>query len=107
MKPRYLYLSLCVFGTILPLWQLIPFLREQGFALPLLFQQLFSTRAGAFFGMDVLVSSLVLWTLVFVEGRRSGVRHLWIPVVGNLTIGVSLGLPLFLYMRELRLQRAG
>jgi hypothetical protein len=25
---------------------------------------------------------------------------LWLPVIGTLTVGVSLGLPLYLYLRE-------
>ena len=40
------------------------------------------------------------FVFVAVDGRRSGVRHLWAPVVANLAVGVSLGLPMFLYMRE-------
>jgi hypothetical protein len=31
---------------------------------------------------------------------RERVPHRWLPVLGSLTVGVSLGLPLFLYMRE-------
>jgi hypothetical protein len=27
-------------------------------------------------------------------------RHLWWPLLGLLTVGVSLALPLFLYLRE-------
>lgn len=46
------------------------------------------------------MSSIVLWIFVFVEGRRAGVRDLWAPIAANLAVGVSLGLPLFLYMRE-------
>ena len=56
-------------------------------------------------GADVLVSSVVLWVLVFVDGRRDSVRWLWLPIVANLMIGVSSGLPLFLYMREVRLEK--
>ncbi len=102
MKPKSLYLLLCVAGTVLPYSQLFPFVRENGLDLRLFFEQLFSTRIGAFFGWDVIVSSLVLWVFVFVEGRRAGVKSLWAPVVANLAVGVSLGLPLFLYMRERR-----
>ena len=39
--------------------------------------------------------------VVLSEGRRLGMKHLWLPVAANLTVGVSLGLPLFLYMREM------
>lgn len=105
MKPKILYLALCVAGTVLPYSQFVPFLREHGLDLRLFFEQLFSTRIGGFFGWDVIVSSVVLWTLVLVEGRRAGVRHLWAPVAANLAVGVSLGLPLFLYMREASLER--
>jgi hypothetical protein len=106
MRPRTLYLALCVAGVALPYSQLIPFLREHGLDLRLFFEQLFSNRIGGFFGWDVIVSSVVLWVFVFVEGRRAGVRHLWAPLAANLAVGVSLGLPLFLYLRERRLEEA-
>lgn len=107
MKPKHAYIALAVLGTLLPIWQFMPFARDHGPAFGLFFQQLFSTPVGGFFGMDVIVSSLVLWVLIYVEGRRAGVRHRWAPVVASLTVGVSLGLPLFLYMRELQLESAG
>lgn len=100
MKPKHLYLVLCIGGTVLPYSQFIPFLLEHGLDLQVFFEQLFSTRIGAFFGLDVIASAVVLWVFVFVEGRRSRVKHLWAPVVASLTVGVSLGLPLFLYIRE-------
>lgn len=104
MKPKNLYLMLCVPGTVLPYWQFIPFLWEHGLDLRLFFQQLFSNPVGGFFGLDVMVSSVVLWALVLIEGRRAGVKHLWAPILANLAVGVSLGLPLFLYWREQRLE---
>src|SRR5579863_3566233 len=76
-------------------------LKMQGF-----FQLLFANRVSAFFAMDVLVSSLVLWLFVRTEGRRLGVRRLWLPLLGLLTVGVSLGFPLFLYLREVALAQA-
>ena len=107
MRPKNLYLVLCVLGTLLPYSQLIPFLRENGLDLRLFFGQLFSTRIGAFFGWDVIVSSVVLWVFVLVDGRRAGVKNLWAPIAANIAVGVSLGLPLFLYMREKRLEATG
>ena len=106
MKPKSLYLLLCVAGTLLPYSQFIPFLQEHGLDLRLFVEQLFATRIGGFFGLDVIVSSVVLWVMVAVEGRRAGMSRLWLPIVANLAVGVSLGLPLFLYMRERRLEEA-
>lgn len=104
MKPKHLYLGLCVLGTLLPYQQFLPFLRQHGLDPALFLAQLFSTPVSGFFGMDVIVSSIVLWVFVFTEGRRLGIRNLWMPVVANLAVGVSLGLPLFLYQRERRLE---
>lgn len=100
---QILYLVLCVSGTILPYIQFIPFLRDHGLNLSLFIQQLFANRISGFFGMDVIVSSVVLWVFVYSEGRRLRMRYLWIYVASNLLVGVSLGLPLFLLMRQIRL----
>ncbi|HEU5304179.1 MAG TPA: YciI-like protein [Gemmatimonadales bacterium] len=105
VKPRHLYLGLCILGTVLPLSQFLPFLREHGLDPSLFVQQLFATPVSGFFGMDVLVSSLVLWVFVYTDGRRERIRQLWAPIAANLTVGVSLGLPLFLYQRETRRER--
>lgn len=107
MRRKHLYLALCVIGTLLPYSQFVPFLREHGLNLQLFFQQLFANRIAAFFGMDVIVSSMVLWVFVYLDGRRFGVRHLWAPIAANLAVGVSLGLPLFLWMREAQLEVSG
>ncbi len=106
MKPKSLYLALCAVGTVLPYPQLIPFLHSHGLNLRLLVDQLFSNRIGGFFGLDVIVSSVVLWVFVYREGRRAEVKHLWAPIAASLTVGVSLGLPLFLYLREERFERS-
>ena len=104
MKPKTVYLGLCVLGTVLPYARFLPFLREHGPNLRLFLEQLFATPISGFFAMDVMVSSAVLWVFVSVEGRRAGMRHLWAPLAANLAVGVSLGLPLFLYLREKRLE---
>ena len=100
MQPKTLYLLLCLAGTALPYSQFLPFLRDHGLDARLFVEQLFATPISGFFGWDVIVSSAVLWVFVAVEGRRARMTHLWMPVVANLAVGVSLGLPLFLYMRE-------
>jgi hypothetical protein len=69
MKPKSLYLGLCVVGTVLPYSRFVPYLRE--------------------------------------HALEAGVRHLWMPIAANLAVGVSLGLPLFLYVRERRLEASG
>jgi len=97
---QWLYLVTAILGAVLPLSQLIPFLKTHGLDLHLLVQQLFANHISAFFGLDVVVASVALWLFVFLEGRRRGMKHLWLYIVCNLAVGVSLALPLFLFFRE-------
>jgi hypothetical protein len=105
MRLRHLYLLLCLLGTVLPYWKLGPWVMEHGLDLALLSRELFASRIGAFFGLDVVVSAVVLFIFVFNESRRMGFRIGWLPVVATLLVGVSLGLPLFLFLRERHLDR--
>ena len=107
MKPKHLYLALGVAGTILPLAAFLPFLRTHGPDARLFAAQLFGSPVSSFFGLDVIVSSVALWAFVLVEGRRLSMSRLWAPIAANLVVGVSLGLPLFLYMREAQQESGG
>ena len=106
MRLRHLYLLLGILGLILPYWKLIPWVMEHGLSLSLLFQELFATRIGAFFGLDVVVSAIVLFVFIATEGRRLALSRLWLPIAATLLVGVSLGLPLFLYLRQRQLDAA-
>jgi hypothetical protein len=106
MRLRHAYLVLCGVGTILPYWKLLPWIIEHGLNVSLLCQELFATRIGAFFGLDVVVSAIVLFVFIAAEGRRLAVSRLWLPIVATLLVGVSLGFPLFLYLRQRTLNAA-
>ena len=102
---QWLYLAAAVLGAALPLSQLAPFLAAHGPNARIFGEQLFANHVSAFFAADVLVSSLALWLFVFSEGRRRGMKNLWLYLVCNLAVGVSLALPLFLFFRERTLER--
>jgi hypothetical protein len=105
MKLRYFYLALYVLGCVLPYSQFAPWVLKHGLNLALLFRELFANRVSAFFALDVILSAIVLIIFVLVEGRRLGMRNLWVPIAGTLLVCVSFGLPLFLYLREGQLDR--
>ena len=104
MNLRAIFLILCILGTLLPLYQFMPWVIEHGLDLQLFFEELFSTRIGGFFGVDVIVSAVVLFVFIFAEGKHLKMKKLWLPVLATLSIGVSLGLPLFLYMRQTKIE---
>jgi hypothetical protein len=105
VKPRTIYLILCVVGVVLPYWQFVPWLAVNGMNFPLFFHQLFANRISAFFGMDVIVSAVALMTFVRRERNHLPAAARWLPLIAVLTVGVSLALPLFLYLRERRLDK--
>ncbi len=104
MNLKTTYLILCILGALLPLLLFIPWVLENGLDFPLFFTELFSTRIGGFFGMDVIVSAVVLLIFVLSEGKRLDMSNLWLPIAATLCIGVSLGLPMFLYMRQKQIE---
>jgi uncharacterized protein DUF2834 len=99
MSMQRTYLVLCVLGTVLPYSQFGPWLFDHGLDLELLWDELTVNRIERFFVLDVLVSAVAVFALVLSEGRRE-LRRWWPPVVATLLVGVSLGLPLYLYLRE-------
>jgi Terpene cyclase DEP1 len=101
---KNVYLFLCFLGAAIPYWQFVPWVMENGLNLGLLVRQLFANRISAFFGLDVLVSSVVLLVFMRVEGRPLRMRFRWMPIAGLCLVGVSVALPLFLYLRERALE---
>jgi predicted exporter len=106
MSRKHVYLALFVIGTLVPYAAFVPWVIDHGFDISRMVEELFANRISAFFGLDVIVSAVVLWVFVAFEGRRAGVRHTWAPIVASLAIGVSAGLPLFLFLREGRTEPA-
>ena len=105
MKARHFYLVCCVLGLVLPYSQFVPWLLEHGLNITLLCRELFTNRISAFFAMDAIISAIVLIWFIQSEGKRLQVRLLWFPTIGTLLVGVSLGLPLFLFLRQVTLDR--
>jgi hypothetical protein len=107
MKLRHLYLLFAVVGLVLPYSQFVPWLAEHhALNISIFLRDLFANRISAFFAIDVIVSAIVLIVFIGGEGKRLGTRLLWLPTIGTLLVGVSFGLPLFLYLRQLQLDRS-
>jgi len=105
MKLKTFYLILCVIGAVLPYWQFVLWVSQNGLSMPLFFHQLFANRMSSSFGMDVLVSAAVLVVFMRSESSRLGIAGRWLPILALLLVGVSLAFPMFLYMRERDLEQ--
>ncbi len=102
---KWLYLLLCVVGILLPLNTIVPWFMSHGFDMPAFVSAITRSRVASFGWLDLLISAMVFFLFVRLEGRRLGMQKLWIPVVATCLIGLSLGLPLFLFLREWRMEQ--
>jgi hypothetical protein len=106
MNARRFYLGLCFLGLVVPNAAFWPWLLAHGPDPQRFLQDLFATGVSAFFGLDVVLSALALTGFVLIEGQRLALRRRWVPIAATCLIGVSVGLPLFLYQRQVHLERA-
>ena len=106
MSIRHLYLGLSVLGLCVPNSAFLPWLFAHGVDPGLFVRDLFANGVSAFFGLDVILSALALILFVVIEGARLHLRRHWVPIVATCLVGVSFGLPLFLYQRQVHLDRA-
>lgn len=91
------YLALAVAGLLIPYSQFVPYLLENGLNIGMILSDISSSRIAAFGWLDVAVSAVVL--VVMILDERDGIRHWWLPVVDTFTVGISCGLPMYMYLR--------
>jgi Terpene cyclase DEP1 len=100
MKRKTVYLILCVLGAVVPYAKFAPWLLHNGLNLRLFFREMTVNDIAAFFALDVVMSAVVVIVFLRLETGRLKIRNRWLVPVALVTVGVSLGLPLFLYLRE-------
>lgn len=103
MKSATLYLGLCILGAIIPWLFLLQFLVSGEASVMLFFSSIFANAVAGAVAADLLISALVFCLFLFLEGKRLGMGRLWLYPVATFGVGLSFGLPLFLYFREKQL----
>ncbi len=103
MKVKNYYFILFIIGTIVPYWQFVNFIIENGFNQSLFIKQLFVNRVSSFFAYDVMISAIVV--AVFIMYHKKGVKNYWTALMATFIFGVSSGLPLFLYLKTMQEER--
>ena len=101
------YLALAVLGAILP-WQAnLEFMQAAatpGFDLPGFIHDANLTAASRSLSRDLLIAASAFTLWIGVEGRRLQVRGWWMTLIICVTVSFACGGPLFLHLRERRLQ---
>lgn len=102
----WIYLALAVAGAILPWLANLAFIRNTGqpFDLSLFVQQANANPAAQSLSRDLAVGATAVTLWMVAESRRLKMRGLVWVLLGCVTVAFAFGAPLFLYLRERRLQ---
>lgn len=94
------YLTMMVVGTVAPWLGFGAFFAERGLDIVAFAQGLFANGAAAGFAVDVLLSILIFLVWSRRDARTQGVNMWWLVLPASFAVGLSLALPLYLYLRE-------
>ncbi len=93
------YAVAAVIGTVVPWIFFGSFVAAEGLDLPLFVRELFANGPAAGFSSDVVISIGVFWVWSWLDSRRHGIGRWWLVVPSGFSVGLSLALPLYLFVR--------
>ncbi len=99
MSKQYIYFILALLGLFLPYSLFLPWILENGPDFSLFFSEFSVNAIAQTAGLDILVTTVALLIFIIFEGRKLGMRNLYIPLLATL-VGIAFGLAVFLLMRE-------
>ncbi|UTW00516.1 DUF2834 domain-containing protein [Marinomonas rhizomae] len=94
------YLGLAIIGVLVPYAAFVPWLLQNGVDIPQFCAEMMANPISMFAWLDVVVAAITLLVFIIHDGQKKQVRWRFIAIVGTLSVGVSFGLPLYLYLRE-------
>jgi len=100
MKIKHLYFLFLLAGLVLPMSQFLKFLLKYGLNIRYFLELIAANYVSRFFVLDLVIAAGIFIVFVIVEGRRTGMRHIWVYILSTFCIGLSFSFPLFLYFRE-------
>ena len=101
MSPlRLIYLGLAIWGAIHPMYYFVGYMRETGTGLSGLIDAWYvnASTTGLVWDLTIAAIALTIWILAETWARRNWIALIAIPA--TYCIGVSCGLPLFLFLRS-------
>ena len=98
------YLVALLIGTLVPLSFIVPWLLDNGPDIQLFVRTLFETPVSSYFGWDVIISVIVLWSMCVIDDELPARERAAIALSSFL--GASVGIPAFLWLRARHRRRA-
>lgn len=97
---RLLWLALALWGTVHPMYWFVTYMRETGTGLSGLIDAWYvnASTTGLTWDLTIAAVALTAWVIAETMRHRDWLRLLAVPA--TFCIGVSCGLPLYLYLRD-------
>lgn len=97
---RYLWLALAVWGTVHPMYYFIGWFRENTWSIMAMVDAWHANLATSGLVWDLTVAAVTLTIWVIVECLRTRNWRGLLAIPATYCIGVSCGLPLYLFLRH-------
>ena len=103
---KWVYLLLAILGAVLPTLANIEFAKSFGpsFDIQLFIELANNNPASQSLSRDLLIGSTAIFIWIISESKRLEMKNLWIVILTTFTIAFAFSAPLFLYLRELRIE---
>ena len=103
---KWIYLFLAILGAVLPTLANIEFAKNYGpsFDIQLFIELANNNPASQSLSRDLLIGSTAVLVWIVSESRRLEMKNLWVVILSTFTIAFAFSAPLFLYLRELRIE---
>ena len=103
---KWVYLILAILGAVFPTLANIEFARSYGqtFDIQLFIELANSNPASQSLSRDLFIGATAVFVWVISESKRLQMKNLWVVILTTVTIAFAFSAPLFLYLRELRIE---
>ena len=103
---KWVYLFLAILGAVLPTLANIEFAKSYGpsFDIGLFIELANNNPAAQSLSRDLFIGSSAVFIWIISESKRLEMKNLWIVILTTFTIAFAFSAPLFLYLRELRIE---
>ena len=103
---KWIYLFLAILGAVLPTLANIEFAKNYGpsFDIQLFIELANNNPASQSLSRDLFIGSTAVLVWIVSESKRLEMKNLWVVILSTFTIAFAFSAPLFLYLRELRIE---
>ena len=103
---KWVYLLFAILGAVLPTLANIEFAKTYGpsFDIQLFIELANNNPASQSLSRDLFIGSTAVFIWIISESKRLEMKNLWVVIITTFIIAFAFSAPLFLFLRELRIE---